>query len=96
MLVSAVTLSQAATTRLLYPLAIALSLSPAALVASWPAAACLYIIPTYATVVAGVAFDRTGTTRIGKFVINHSYLLPGLTTTVSSVAIGFALAGVVF
>lgn len=96
MLVSAVTLSQAATTRLLFPLAIALSLSPAALVASWPAAACLYIIPTYATVVAGVAFDRTGTTRIGKFVINHSYLLPGLTTTVSSVAIGFALAGVVF
>ena len=94
-LVGSVVLSQAATTRLLYPLAIALSLSPAALVASWPASACLYIIPTYATVVAGVAFDSTGTTRIGKFVINHSYLIPGLTTTISSVAIAFAIASVV-
>ena len=94
-LVGSVVLSQAATTRLLYPLAIALSLSPAALVASWPASACLYIIPTYATIVAGVAFDSTGTTRIGKFVINHSYLIPGLTTTISSVAIAFAIASVV-
>ncbi len=94
-LIASVVLSQAATTRLLYPLAIALSLSPAALVASWPAAGCLYIIPTYATIVAGVAFDSTGTTKIGKFVINHSYLIPGLITTAASVAIAFAIAGVV-
>lgn len=95
MCVASVVLSQAATTRLLYPLAIALGLSPIALVASWPATGCLYIIPTYATIVAGCAFDSTGTTRIGKFVINHSYLIPGLVTTCSSVAIGFAIAGVV-
>lgn len=92
MCVASVVLSQAATTRLLYPLAIALGLSPVALVASWPAAGCLYIIPTYATIVAGVAFDATGTTKIGKYVINHSYLIPGLVTTVSSVAIGFGIA----
>lgn len=95
MAVASVVLSQAATTRLLYPLAIALGLSPVALVASWPAAGCLYIIPTYATIVAGCAFDSTGTTKIGKYVINHSYLIPGLVTTCSSVAIGFALAQIV-
>lgn len=95
MCVASVVLSQAATTRLLYPLAIALGLSPIALVASWPAAGCLYVIPTYATIVAGVAFDSTGTTKIGKFVINHSYLIPGLVTTISSVAIGFGIASVV-
>ena len=95
MCVASVVLSQAATTRLLYPLAIALGLSPIALVASWPATGCLYIIPTYATIVAGCAFDSTGTTHIGKYVINHSYLIPGLITTCSSVAIGFAIAQVV-
>lgn len=95
MCVASVVLSQAATTRLLYPLAIALGLSPMALVASWPAAGCLYIIPTYATIVAGVAFDSTGTTKIGRFVINHSYLVPGLVTTISSVIIAFGIASVV-
>lgn len=80
---------------MLYPLAIALGLSPVALVASWPAAGCLYVIPTYATIVAGVAFDSTGTTKIGKYVVNHSYLIPGLVTTVSSVVIGFGIAQLV-
>lgn len=96
MAVASVVLSQAATTRLLYPLAIALGLSPIALVACWPATACLYIIPTYATIVAGVAFDSTGTTHIGKYVINHSYLVPGMTCTISSVAFAFAIAQFVF
>lgn len=95
MAVASVVLSQAATTRLLYPLAIALGLPPVALVASWPAAGCLYVIPTYATIVAGVAFDSTGTTKIGKFVINHSYLIPGMVTTISSVALGFVIASFV-
>lgn len=95
MAVASVVLSQAATTRLMYPLAIALGLSPVALVACWPATACLYVIPTYATIVAGVAFDSTGTTKIGKFVINHSYLLPGMVTTIASVAIAFAIAPMV-
>lgn len=95
MCVASVVLSQAATTRLLYPLAIALGLSPLTLIASWPAAGCLYVIPTYATIVAGCAFDSTGTTKIGKYVINHSYLIPGLVTTVASVAIAFAIGSAV-
>lgn len=95
MAVASVVLSQAATTRLIYPLAITLGLSPVALVACWPATACLYIIPTYATIVAGVAFDSTGTTKIGRFVINHSYLLPGMVTTITSVAAAFLIAPLV-
>lgn len=41
-----------------------------------------------------VAFDRTGTTKIGKYVVNHSYMLPGLVTTLSSTVFCFLLAGI--
>jgi anaerobic C4-dicarboxylate transporter-like protein len=92
MLVSALVLSQAATTRLLIPLGIGLGLPPAVLIASWPAVNGYFIIPSYATLVAGVAFDTTGTTKIGKFVFNHSYMIPGLITCFVSVSVGFAIA----
>lgn len=96
MAASSVILSQAATTRLLFPLAIALGLPPAALIAAWPGSSALYIFPTYATNVAGVAFDSTGTTKIGKWVFNHSYMRPGLVTSFVSIAAGFAIASLVF
>lgn len=95
MLVSALVLSQAATTRLLMPLGIALGLPPAALVASWPACNGYFLIPSYATLIAGVAFDTTGTTKIGKFVFNHSYMIPGLITCFVSVASGFVISSFV-
>lgn len=95
MLVSALVLSQAATTRLLVPLGIALGLPPAALVASWPACNGYFLIPSYATLIAGVAFDTTGTTKIGKFVFNHSYMIPGLITCFVSVTSGFLIANFV-
>ena len=93
--VSALVLSQAATTRLLFPLAIALGMPPAAMVASWPAVNGYFLIPSYATLVAGVAFDTTGTTKIGKYVFNHSYMIPGLITCFTSVSIGFAIGYVI-
>lgn len=95
MLVSALVLSQAATTRLLMPLGIALGLPPAALVASWPACNGYFLIPSYATLIAGVAFDTTGTTKIGKYVFNHSYMIPGLITCFVSVASGFVISSFV-
>lgn len=93
--VGALILSQAATTRALVPLGIALGLSPVALVATWPAVNSYFFFPNYATVIAGVAFDTTGTTKIGKFVLNHSFMIPGLIACITSVAVGFAIAGVI-
>jgi len=49
--------------------------------------------PSHAPVLAGIAFDRTGTTCIGNYVFNHSFMLPGLITCTVSVAIGLGLAG---
>ena len=65
--------SQAATVRALMPLGIALGISPWMLVALFPAVNGYFFIPNYPTVVAAINFDRTGTTRIGKYVLNHSF-----------------------
>ena len=81
--------SQAATVRALMPLGIALGISPMILVALFPAVNGYFFIPNYPTVVAAINFDRTGTTRIGKYVLNHSFMLPGLVST--GVAIGLGL-----
>jgi anaerobic C4-dicarboxylate transporter-like protein len=93
--VSALIMSQAATTRALIPLGIGLGMPSVALIGVWPAVNGYFFIPNYATVIAGVAFDVTGTTRIGKFVFNHSYMIPGLITTVVSVATAFALGSMI-
>ena len=92
--VGALIMSQAATTRALVPLGIALGLSPVALVATWPAVNSYFFFPNYATVIAGIAFDMTGTTRIGKYVLNHSFMMPGLIACVTSVTVGFLIAGI--
>ena len=81
--------SQAATVRAQMPLGIALGISPMILVALFPAVNGYFFIPNYPTVVAAINFDRTGTTRIGKYVLNHSFMLPGLVST--GVAIGLGL-----
>lgn len=87
--------SQAATTRALMPLGISLGLS-GNLVAMWPAVNGYFFLPTYGTIIAAINFDRTGTTRIGRFVLNHSFMIPGLVSTASAVLIGLALVKVFF
>ena len=84
--------SQASTTRTLVPLGLALGLSAPALVGMWPAVNGAFVLPTTGTVLAAISFDRTGTTRIGRFVLNHSFLLPGLTAVAAAVVAGLALA----
>ena len=79
--------SQAATVRTLYPLGIGLGISPLALVAMFPAVNGYFFIPNYPTEVAAINFDRTGTTRIGKYVLNHSFQLSGFITTFVSIGI---------
>ena len=92
---SIVLFSQASTTRTLMPLGLSLGLGPASLAAMWPAVNGAFFLPTYGTIVAAMNFDRTGTTGIGKFVFNHSFMVPGVTAVVAAVASGLAIAGVV-
>lgn len=83
--------SQAATVRALLPLGIALGISPLMLIALFPAVNGYFFIPNYPTVVAAINFDRTGTTHIGKYILNHSFMMPGLIATGVSVAAGLLL-----
>jgi len=80
--------SQAATVRALVPLGIALGISPYMLIAMFPAVNGYFFIPNYPTVVAAINFDRTGTTRIGKYILNHSFMMPGIVSTVVAIALG--------
>ena len=80
--------SQAATVRALMPLGIALGISPYMLIALFPAVNGYFFIPNYPTVVAAINFDRTGTTKIGKYVLNHSFMMPGLVSTVVAIVLG--------
>lgn len=84
--------SQAATTRTMMPLGIALGLSHGQLIPVFPAVSSDFVVPGYPTLVAAMAFDRTGTTRIGKYVINHSFMRGGLVTLAVAIATGFLLA----
>lgn len=52
--------------------------------------------PNHCSIIAAIAFDRTGTTRIGRFIFNHSFMLPGLIATAGGVAIGPANAKLFF
>ena len=88
--------SQAATVRALMPLGIALAVSPYMLIALFPAVNGYFFIPNYPTVVAAINFDRTGSTRIGKYVLNHSFMMPGLIASIVSVAVGIALIQIFF
>lgn len=83
--------SQAATVRTLYPLGIGLGIPPLALIAMFPAVNGYFFLPNYPTTVAAINFDRTGSTRIGRFVINHSFQLPGIITTVVSIGVGYCI-----
>jgi anaerobic C4-dicarboxylate transporter DcuA len=88
--------SQAATTQSLMPLGLTLGIAPAALAGMFPAVNGYFFIPTYGTLIAAVNFDRSGTTRIGKYVLNHSFMIPGLVSTVIAVATGLVIAKVFF
>ena len=86
--------SQAATIRALLPLGMALGISPYMLIALFPAVNGYFFIPNYPTVVAAINFDTTGTTRIGKYVLNHSFMMPGLISSI--VAVGLGILAVLF
>ncbi|TAJ15498.1 anaerobic C4-dicarboxylate transporter [Marinilabiliaceae bacterium JC017] len=88
--------SQAATVVTLMPVGIALGLPLPLLIALFPATNGAFFLPTYGTILAAISFDRTGTTKIGKYLLNHSFMLPGLVATVVSIVISLAIVGVFY
>ncbi len=88
--------SQAATVRTLYPLGIGLGIPPLALVAMFPAVNGYFFLPNYPTTVAAINFDRTGSTRIGRFVVNHSFQLAGFITTFVSIGLGYLIVQLLY
>jgi anaerobic C4-dicarboxylate transporter DcuA len=66
-------------------------MSPMMLIALFPAVNGYFFIPNYPTVVAAINFDRTGTTGIGKYILNHSFMMPGLVATVVALGVGLLL-----
>lgn len=92
---SVVLFSQASTISTLIPVGIGLGIAAPALLAMFPAVNGYFFLPTYGTVVAAASFDRTGTTKLGRYVFDHSFMRPGLVTTAVAIGVGFALAEVI-
>ncbi|MGQ7167320.1 anaerobic C4-dicarboxylate transporter family protein [Escherichia sp. R-CC3] len=92
LLVSKFVNSQAAALAAIVPVALAIGVDPAYIVASAPACYGYYILPTYPSDLAAIQFDRSGTTHIGRFVINHSFILPGLIGVSVSCVFGWIFA----
>jgi len=87
--------SQGATTAALMPAALAMGVEPIAAIASFAAVSALFVLPTYPTLLAAIEMDDTGSTRIGKYVFDHPFLLPGIVTITASVTIAFVIGGMV-
>ena len=86
--------SQAATTKALMPAALALGVSPVAAIAAFAAVSALFVLPTYPSLIAAVEFDDTGSTRVGKYVFDHPFLIPGTCTIIFAVILGFLFGGI--
>lgn len=95
-ILSAMLFSAAATVVILMPVGLALNLPAPLLIAFYPAVNGVFFLPTYGTLLAAVSFDQTGTTRIGKYLLNHSFMLPGIVAVVSAIVIALILSTILF
>ncbi|CZE50674.1 anaerobic C4-dicarboxylate transporter [Campylobacter geochelonis] len=93
LLISKLVNSQAAALVAFVPLALGIGVSPAIILAFAPACYGYYILPTYPSDLAAIQFDRSGTTHIGRFVINHSFIIPGLIGVIVSCIAGYIITG---
>ena len=89
---SAVLFSQGATVTALMPLGLALGIAPTDTLWMFPAVNGYFFIPAGGAIIACIAFDRTGTMRIGKYVLNHSYMIPGLVVTFAHCLFAFVIS----
>ncbi len=80
-IVNIITTSQAATLKMIIPLTLSLGLPAKLLIGFLPAINSVFFIPNYPTMLAAIEFDKSGSTKIGKFVLNHSFIVPGFVST---------------
>ena len=78
--------------QILGPVAVAIGLPAPLIIGAYPAVNGNFFLPTYGTVLAAVSFDQTGTTRIGRYLLNHSFMRPGLVATATSTVVALGLA----
>lgn len=95
LIASALLYSQGATTTALMPVAAQMGVAASTMVAAFPAVTGLFLLPTYTTVVAAIELDDTGTTRIGRYLFNHSFMVPGLVSVGVALLVGFGLGSVI-
>jgi anaerobic C4-dicarboxylate transporter DcuB len=95
-LVSKLVNSQAAALTAVAPMGLMLGIDPKMLIAFFPASYGYFVLPTYPSDLACIGFDRSGTTRIGKFIINHSFILPGLIGVSCACAASYMLVQLFF
>ena len=86
--------SQGATVATLFPLGIALGIPPVVLIGVFVAVNGYFFIPNYGPIIASIDFDTTGTTRIGKYIFNHSFMLPGLLSMIFCLGFGLLFANI--
>ncbi|WP_068786580.1 anaerobic C4-dicarboxylate transporter family protein [Paenibacillus phocaensis] len=93
-IVAALTTSQGATTLIMVPIAIALDLPAYVIIGAWMAVNANYFLPVASQCLAAISFDTAGTTKIGRFVLNHSFMIPGLINTLTSVVVATLIGSV--
>ena len=86
--------SQAATAKALMPAALVIGVSPLTALAAFPAVSALFVLPTYPTLLAAVEMDDTGSTRIGRFVFDHPFIIPGVVNIALSVLLAYGLGAI--
>ena len=86
--------SQGATVATLFPLGIALGIPAPVLIGVFVAVNGYFFVPNYGTIIASIDIDTTGTTKIGKYFFNHSFMLPGLLSMAFCLVFGLALSNV--
>ncbi|MHA7985071.1 anaerobic C4-dicarboxylate transporter family protein [Rathayibacter sp. CAU 1779] len=94
-LVAALTTSQSSATNAIVPIGLTIGLSASLIAGLWPAAMGIYTLPANGSQVATVAFDQTGSTHMGKFVVDHSFQLPNLIYIVSAMIVGTLLSTII-
>ena len=95
-LVSVLINSQGAVVVAMLPLAYELGIAGPVLLGVLPSVYGYFFIPNYPSDIATVNFDRSGTTVIGKYLLNHSFMMPGLIAVGVSTVVGYLIANVFF
>lgn len=87
--------SQAAAIAIVVPLALSVGMDPVLILSFISACYGYFFLPTYPSDLACIGFDRSGTTRIGKYILNHSFMIPGLIGVISGSCVGYVIAHII-